>query len=87
MPMAAHRIFVCRGVACTQACSEDLLKALEKEMGVRRSGRTPQGVELDEAYCFGRCAMAPNVKVDGQVRVGQSVEGMRFLSQEFKGLS
>jgi NADH-quinone oxidoreductase subunit E len=74
-PQGLHSIVVCRGTACHTRGSLELLEAALKRLGI-------EGFREDEANsvttadnfasvrtvaCFGQCALAPVVQIDGEI--------------------
>ncbi|MGH7442868.1 MAG: (2Fe-2S) ferredoxin domain-containing protein, partial [bacterium] len=62
---------VCQGLACQEVGGGELLSELERLSG-RRRGQGGEGVCLAAGICQGRCAIGPNVRVNGSSR---SVQG------------
>lgn len=64
-PIGKHTIYVCMGTACHVKGAEGILKELEKELGIKTSETTKDGMfTLKMARCLGTCALAPVVKID-----------------------
>gem|GEM_PF-6022214 len=57
---------ICQGSACREVGNEELLSSLERLSGLRR-GQTAAdgGFTLKAGYCQGRCAIGPNVRLNG----------------------
>ena len=63
-----YKIQVCLGTACYIRGGDDLLKALEKELGIGLNSTTPDGLFSVEAVrCLGCCGLAPVIVVNGNV--------------------
>jgi len=81
-----HKIRVCQGTACHVRGAGDIMKAIEKELGIK-AGESTDDFEfnLERVACFGACALAPvvviNGKVHGNVTPDQALEIMDNLSQ------
>jgi NADH:ubiquinone oxidoreductase subunit E len=57
---------ICQGCACREVGNEELLAGLERLSGLRRGGTTDdQALTLNAGYCQGRCAVGPNVRLNG----------------------
>jgi NADH:ubiquinone oxidoreductase subunit E len=57
---------VCRGTACHVKGAGEVLKELEKRLGIKQGETTADGIySLETEACFGSCALAP-VVVDGE---------------------
>lgn len=63
---------VCQAEACQAMGSRALTDHVEKTLGME-VGETTEDYSLEAVYCFGNCALSPNVEIDGKLhaRVGQ----------------
>lgn len=69
-PVGKYQISVCTGTACHVLGATKLVEAFERELGVKRSDTTPDGLfSLHTINCPGCCGLAP------VVTVGQDVHG------------
>jgi bidirectional [NiFe] hydrogenase diaphorase subunit len=67
-PSGVHNCVVCMGTACYVKGSDRVIKALEKELGIRVGETTPDGqISLMSARCLGACGIAPAIVFDGTV--------------------
>lgn len=67
-PNGKHRVAVCLGTACYVKGSQNILEELEKQLGVKAGGTTPDGVfTLEATRCLGCCGLAPVIVVDDEV--------------------
>lgn len=68
-PKGKHVIKICDGTACHVKKSEDILKALEKELGLSKKQKTTPDMEftLETVACLGACGLAPAVVIDERV--------------------
>lgn len=63
-----HRVTICRGTACYVRGSEKLMGELQADFRVAPGETTADGeVTLEAVSCFGACALAPVVVIDGTV--------------------
>ena len=63
-----YKIQVCLGTACYIRGGDDLLKALEKELGIGLNSTTPDGLfSIEAVRCLGCCGLAPVIVVNGNV--------------------
>jgi NADH-quinone oxidoreductase subunit E len=63
-----HRVTVCRGTACHVRGSGKLMEELGASLGVQAGHTTADGeFTLETVACFGACALAPVVVIDGTV--------------------
>lgn len=67
-PAGKHACVVCLGTACYIKGAGRLMDTLNRELGLKAGGTTPNGnLSLLTARCFGSCAMAPAAVVDGEI--------------------
>jgi bidirectional [NiFe] hydrogenase diaphorase subunit len=83
-PPGEHTCVVCLGTACYIAGSSNMIKTVEKEIGIKPGETTPDGkLSLLTARCMGSCGLAPAVVFDGDVHGRMSsaslLEGIRRL--------
>lgn len=63
-----YKIQVCLGTACYIRGGDDLLKTLEKELGIGLNATTPDGMfSIEAVRCLGCCGLAPVIVVNGNV--------------------
>jgi NADH-quinone oxidoreductase subunit E len=74
-------ILVCRGLACTEVHSAEILKDWEKVLGLREGETSRDGrYSLCLQNCFGRCAIGPNIKIGNNFYSGQKPgEALKLL--------
>lgn len=63
-----HKIKVCQGTACHVRGSTEIVKAVKDKLGIG-PGETTDDLEfsVEGVACFGACALAPVMVVNGQV--------------------
>lgn len=67
-PIGEHIVNMCLGTACHVKGASDIIKALEKELGVKVGGTTADRFfTLSTARCFGACGLAPVLMLDEEV--------------------
>ena len=68
VPTGRNVIRVCRGTACHVRGGARILREVEKHLGIKPGESTPD-LEycLETVACFGACALAPVVVVNGKV--------------------
>lgn len=72
-PCGRSCLEICQGSACREVGNEELLAALERLSGIRRDRTAADGsLTLKAGICQGRCAVGPNVRLNG---AGFSVGG------------
>jgi NADH:ubiquinone oxidoreductase subunit E len=63
-PPGIYPITVCMGTACYLQGAELVLSAIERELGIKPTETTQDGLfSVDTAACFGCCGLAPVIKV------------------------
>ncbi len=67
-PRGDHTIRVCLGTACYVRGGKEVLAGLEKHLGIKVGGTTPDRLfSLEIGRCFGACGLAPVVMIDDKV--------------------
>ncbi len=68
LPLGRRRVAVCRGTACHIRGAPEILKTIEKTIGLKE-GETSEDLEytLETVACIGCCAIAPCVRVNAEV--------------------
>jgi NADH-quinone oxidoreductase subunit E len=75
-----HRVTVCRGTACYVRGSGKLMTDLQRDLNVAPGGTTADGkVTLEAVSCFGACALAPVVVVNGTVNGRVNATSLKTL--------
>ena len=75
-----YKIQVCLGTACYIRGGDDLLKTLEKELGIGLNATTADGMfSIEAVRCLGCCGLAPVIVVNGNVHG-------RLTSKDVKGI-
>lgn len=93
-PRGEHSITVCRGTACHTRGSKDLLEYLIKFLDLDTTA-VKEGEKIflttkDNRFtlmtvaCFGQCALAPVVEIDGSVYVHITENKLKALVQKIK---
>ena len=61
-------IQVCLGTACYLRAGDDLMKELERQLGIGVGGTTADGLfSIEAVRCLGCCGLAPVIVVNGEV--------------------
>ena len=67
-PKGKYIIGCCLGTACYVKGAQQVLDELEKELGVKAGGTTPDGLfTLEATRCLGCCGLAPVIMVNDEV--------------------
>ena len=71
---------VCHGLACKEAGSVPVLRALEQAGGIQTGQTKADGsLSICRQACFGRCAIGPNLRVNGDYFANQTPESATAL--------
>ncbi len=72
-PPGEHQIKVCQGTACHVRGSRLITEELSRKLGIEPGQTTgDQKFSLERVACFGCCALAPAVDIDGRIHGRQS---------------
>jgi len=95
-PQGLHSVIVCRGTACHTRGSLEILEEAVDRLGIEdfreeeeNSATTLDGfASVRTVACFGQCALAPVVQIDGEMlskmTVGRLVAALAKLRKEGK---
>lgn len=68
VPTGRHKIGVCTGTACHVRGSRQVLEGLERQLGIRTGGTTPdRQFTLESVRCLGCCSLAPVMRIGERV--------------------
>jgi len=81
-----NQIAVCMGTACYLKGAEDLLKELERLLGIGVNGVTEDGeFSIEGVRCIGCCGLAPVITINGQVFVNVKTRNLPGILDQFRG--
>ena len=92
-PRGDHSITVCRGTACHTRRSQELLGYLKRLLGLKEEGAAGEKVFLttkDNQFtlmtvaCFGQCALAPVVEIDGVIHSHMNETKLKVIIQKIR---
>ncbi|MDG1438201.1 MAG: NAD(P)H-dependent oxidoreductase subunit E [Emcibacteraceae bacterium] len=67
-PQGRKIVRICLAEACQSMGSRDLSARVEELLGIKVGQTSENGdVSLEAVYCFGNCALSPNIEVDGKL--------------------
>lgn len=67
VPRGRHTVRVCQGTACHVRGGHDVLRAVEKDIGISPGETSPDmQFSFETVACLGACSFAPVMTVDGQ---------------------
>ena len=80
-------IQVCLGTACYLRGGDDLMKTLERELGIGVNGTTADGLFSVEAVrCLGCCGLAPVIVVNGEVHGKLETKDIPGIIEKYRKL-
>ncbi len=78
-------IQVCLGTACYLRGGDDLMKELERELGIGVGGTTPDGLfSIEAVRCLGCCGLAPVIVVNGEVHGKLETKGIAAIVDKYR---
>ena len=80
-----YKIQVCLGTACYIRGGDDLLKTLEKELGIGLNSTTPDGMfSIEAVRCLGCCGLAPVIVVNGNVHGSLTAKDVPAIIEQYR---
>ena len=80
-------IQVCLGTACYLRGGDDLMKELERELGIGVNGTTPDGLfSIEAVRCLGCCGLAPVIVVNGNVHGRLTSKDVPGIIEQYRKL-
>ena len=65
IPRGQHRVTICTGTTCAPRGGAAMVRLARRLLGINLFRTTSdEAIRLDSQKCLGRCAMAPNVRID-----------------------
>ena len=84
-PAGRHRVTICTGRTCARRGGAALARSARRALGVDLFRTTAdRSIHLEPFRCFGQCAMAPNVRIDGGLQ-GAMTESRLLLLLDVLG--
>ena len=84
-PKGKYQISVCLGTACYVKGASDVLTAVEKKLGIKTGGITPDGkFSLDACRCVGACGLAPVMMVNDEVYGRLTVDDLDGILAKYR---
>lgn len=82
-PVGDVVVQLCMAEACQSVGCRELAAHATKSLGVEMNNTTADGrVHLEEAFCFGNCALGPTVRIGDDIHGGVSAERFDELIAE-----
>ena len=80
-------IQVCLGTACYLRGGDDLMKELERELGIGVNGTTADGLfSIEAVRCLGCCGLAPVIVVNGEVHGKLETKNIAGIVEKYRKL-
>ena len=80
-------IQVCLGTACYLRGGDDLMKTLERELGIGVNGTTADGLfSIEAVRCLGCCGLAPVIVVNGEVHGKLETKDIPGIIEKYRKL-
>ncbi|MDG2334583.1 MAG: NAD(P)H-dependent oxidoreductase subunit E [Myxococcota bacterium] len=68
-PDCARRLEICSGRTCARRGGARLIRQARQDLGIELFETTPEsGLRVEPFRCFGQCARAPNIRLDGVIQ-------------------
>jgi len=84
-PIGRWHVQVCRNVSCSMRGAEGLVAHLERRLGIRPGGTTPDGrFTLSTVECLGSCGTAPAMMLNDRYVENLTAESVDALLEELK---
>jgi len=85
-PKGKYVIRVCDGTACHVKKSEEIINALEKELGLSKIKKTSSDMlfTLEMVACLGACGIAPVVVINEEVHGSMNAEKVKELIEKIR---
>jgi len=85
-PKGKYIIQICKNVPCYVNDGTNVLKTLEKLLGIKVGETTPnQKFTLEYASCLGCCDRAPAMRIDGKTFTNLTTNNVKTIISEFSG--
>ena len=79
-PQGRHHVYVCTNLPCSLRGSRELLRELEKHLGIEAGETTKDGrITLGHEECLGACAWAPMMRVGETYHENLDVESAKRI--------
>ncbi len=82
-PVGRHLVTVCAGTSCHVREGHEVLREVERQLGVRPGGTTADRMfTLETVNCLGCCAIGPTVVIDGRYHARVAIREVAALLEE-----
>lgn len=84
-PLGKYHITLCNGTACHLEGSQDLIREIEKILGIKDGETTRDGLfSLELLSCIGACGQAPVLAVNGEYYEGVGKERLKEIISKYR---
>jgi len=84
-PRGKHIIQVCKDVPCYVSSDVDVLKTIEKELGIRVNETTPNGqFTLEFTSCLGCCEAGPAMRINDKTYTHLTADKIKAILSEYR---
>ncbi|MCF7931366.1 MAG: NAD(P)H-dependent oxidoreductase subunit E [Acholeplasmataceae bacterium] len=84
-PRGKHIIQVCKDVPCYVSSDVDVLKTIEKELGIRVNETTPnQQFTLEFTSCLGCCEAGPAMRINDKIYTHLTADKIKAILSEYR---
>lgn len=81
-PRGRYRVTICTGETCARRGGASLVRLARETLGVELfRASANEAIRIEPFRCFGQCAMAPNIRIDGATRGAMTESRFRLLLQ------
>ncbi|NLK43596.1 MAG: NADH-quinone oxidoreductase subunit NuoE [Tissierellia bacterium] len=85
VPKGENNISVCLGTACYVKGAEKILEELEKVLGIKSGGTTPDlKFSITPTRCIGACGLAPVINVNDETYGKLKVEDIKGIIEKYR---
>jgi formate dehydrogenase subunit gamma len=83
-PSGRKVVRVCQAEACQSMGSRGLTDRVKEVLGIEEMGATSEDGEysLEAVYCFGNCALSPNIEINGKLHARVSSDNFETLLKQ-----
>ncbi|MGH2959186.1 MAG: NAD(P)H-dependent oxidoreductase subunit E [Solirubrobacterales bacterium] len=83
-PSGDRTIYMCTNISCMLRGADQVMEALEEQVGVKNGGVSEDGIFLRNFECLGACDIAPMASVDGQFIGPLTVEDAKTIVEDIR---
>lgn len=80
-PRGRTIIRICQAEACQAMGSRTLSAHVQQKLGIE-FGETTKDYSLEAVYCFGNCALSPNIEINGTLHARVGLDGFDKLVKD-----